>query len=202
MENKVVNILIEFIKAAQNLNNGKKPDRVECVDDGVMYGFSSTPYLLGQLIRNYSQDWNHYLISEEALKTWKALTDDDMRFIWGRNKVNCTKDNDLILYKYKGNSNDSEEVKIKKGDTFTYNDIFHDEHIVTISDIEKELLALEDVTKENVIRILDKIYVCRMLKVEDRGIYPKRHRSNNYREVLDGPYKKAGIKVIEGYFHD
>ncbi len=121
---------------------------------------------------------------------------------WYRDKVYNTKDNYVTISKYTGASNTPHEPEVlKKGESFYYREVFHDEHIVTINDIIDELLSLKDVTKENVISILDKIYICRMLKSEDRSLYPKRHRSTAVNEVLDGPYKEHNITVIKGYFN-
>ena len=50
--------------------------------------------------------------------------------------------------------------------------------------------------------ILDKIYVCYMLKEEDRKLnkVSKNNRSDNYLEVIDNDYKKAGIEIAEWYW--
>lgn len=47
--------------------------------------------------------------------------------------------------------------------------------------------------------ILDKIYVCYMLKTEDRKLnkISKNNRSDNYLDVINNEYKKAGIEIAE-----
>ena len=88
-----------------------------------------------------------------------------------------------------------------KGDSFLYREVFHDEHMITICDIINELLNLEVVSEENVIDILNKIYVCRMLKEEDRNLKPKNHRTTDLKYVIEEVYDKCGIELIKNYFH-
>lgn len=45
--------------------------------------------------------------------------------------------------------------------------------------------------------ILSQIYVCVMLKEEDRAIKDKSRRSLNYEDVLEGCYKEAGIEIAK-----
>ena len=46
-------------------------------------------------------------------------------------------------------------------------------------------------------QLLDKIYICKMLKEEDRNIVAKRKRSSNIVEVVENDYKntKNGIPI-------
>jgi len=73
--------------------------------------------------------------------------------------------------------------------------------MITICDIINELLNLEVVSEENVIDILNKIYVCRMLKEEDRNLKPKNHRTTDLKYVIEEVYDKCGIELIKNYFH-
>ena len=53
-----------------------------------------------------------------------------------------------------------------------------------------------ELNEENVIAVLNKMNICKMLKDEDRGIKEKKHRSTDIKEVIEGPYKNAKIEVI------
>ena len=64
-----------------------------------------------------------------------------------------------------------------------------------MSDIIEELLNLPEYDYTSIKNVLDKIYICKMLKSEDRAIENKKKRSLDYREVIVFDYKKAGIEL-------
>lgn len=198
MKNNVIDIIIEFIKAIKNNK------WVEYIDENERkFSIDNPKYILGQILRHYYLPWSHYYVSQKAKDLWESITTQNWRNCWYKNLVKCDKANDKQIVKYKGASNEPYFTgPIKVGERFCYRDVFHDEHMVTISDIIKDLLKLDydKIDVRNVTNILDKMYVCRMLKSEDRLLWPKRHRSINVEEVIEGPYKKAEIIIIKDYF--
>ena len=99
---------------------------------------------------------------------------------------------------YKGaDSKPSSFVEIRRGNKFIFNDIFHLEHMIPIHVIKEQLLALdsESLTKKNVEQILSKMYVCRMLKSEDRLIDSayKKNRPFDLNRILKEVYTKIEI---------
>ncbi len=53
-----------------------------------------------------------------------------------------------------------------------------------------------NLNNETVIETLDKIYICRMLKSEDRDITPKKHRNMDYKKVIEDVYMPK-IKICD-----
>ena len=189
MDSKVIDIIIEFLNGC---NNGDK-----IVDDNKneYCAIHNCHYLLGQIIRNYHVEYNHYYISEKALELWKKITDETLFDYWYRAKVTMEKEGLLKVKVYVGNSKHYTEMDLSKGKDFTFRDVFHDEHMVPIKMILDELLALDNPNYDNVKKILDKIYICRMLKEEDRDLANKYNRSTNINEVINNDYKN--IKLIQ-----
>ena len=67
-----------------------------------------------------------------------------------------------------------------------------------MKNIIDELLLLTEYNYASIEKILDKLYICKMLKGEDRAIANKKNRSTDYCEVIVFDYKDAGIEV-EGF---
>ena len=189
MDSKVLNIIIEFLNGCKN--DGKIVD--ENKDE--YCAIHNCHYLLGQIIRNYHVEYNHYYISENALEFWKKITDKPFFKFWYRDKVTMEKEDSVVVKEYVGNSKHHTERELNINDKFTFRDVFHDEHMVPIKMILDELLALDNPNYDNVKKILDKIYICRMLKEEDRDLENKYNRSTNINEVINNDYKN--IKLIQ-----
>ena len=71
--------------------------------------------------------------------------------------------------------------------------------IVPVEIIKKELLGLDlkcdfKVQAERVETILDKIYVCKMLKEENAGLKNKRS-SDDYKNIIENDYKNAETPI-------
>ena len=191
MENKVLDIIIEFIKGY----NAK--DSRLLSEDGKS-GINSCNYLLPQIIRQYCLNVNQIYISTEAINLWNQISGEPIFDYWYRDKVTMTKDGEVEIEEYVGNSNKPKELrKLKKNDTFTFRDVFHDEHIIPIKMIVDELVALKDPNYENVKSILDKLAVCRMLKTQDRKIIHKYNRSTNLCEVFKTDYKDIELQQLK-----
>mgnify|MGYP003319230607 CR=1 FL=1 len=191
MENKVINLIIDFVNGAYETTK----DGFYEIRDG-KHAIFGCRYLLNQIIREYELPNDHYLVSEGALAEWKRL---------GLEKENINKYyyHEIIklngVYKYYRYKGADKTPTLEESDWFRFNDIFHLEHIVPIKMIIKRLFELKknnQLTQENVADTLDKIYICRMLKREDRNIKAKYNRGTlNYKEIVNTIYKEAGIVV-------
>ena len=67
--------------------------------------------------------------------------------------------------------------------------IFFESYVYCGSGID-ELLALPEYSYEAIENVLNKIYICKMLKSEDRSIKSKKNRSTDYREVVVFDYNE------------
>ena len=198
MDNAVLDIIIEFVKAT---NKGKsKTDRlVESYDEtGNRYSIFNSKYLLGQIIRNYNIPKENYHVSKAAMELWNRLTSEDISNFFFDETIRCDRADNTPVRIYKGNSKDCKEQLIKKNDTVRFNDVFHGEHVIPVRIIIDKLLKLEDPTYDEVSEILKHIHICRILKDEDKRIVEKSNRPYDYREIVDTIYKKAGIEIYEG----
>lgn len=198
-QNKIFDIII-------NLLEGIKSNNTLVVNDaeGDKYKLCGCSYLLNQTIRQYEIPKDHYFISEKAFELWSKIRNDDILNYSYRNKVIKNTADIVFIDKYSGSNKVpyAKDLELKKGDSFIYNDVFIDEHIVTVHDVIDELLNLEKYDYFSIKQVLDKIYICKMLKDEDHKIVGKKKRSLDYREVIAFNYYDAGIilkdfKLIE-----
>ena len=168
-------------------------------------------YLLGQIIRNLWNQKGHRCISKRVLELWNKLKiGEPIINYYYQMPVYYENEEPVHIKCYKGagsSSNWEGDIKyINKTDYFRFREVFHIEHIVPVGIILKQLLELDlnldkEVLYNKLNFILDKIYVCYMLKEEDRKLnkVSKNNRSDNYLEVIDNDYKKAGIEIAEWY---
>ena len=187
--NKVLELIINFVKA---INNG-----VFCDDT---YEIKSPKYLLNQIIRQVSIPENNYYISEKAKQKWEELSKENIKNYSYQKKVYCNNENSIIVKCYKNNGKNFEEKQLIKGKRFIYKDIFHDEHMIPIDVIIKQLCDLEfknNLNYNSVKNILNNIFVCKMLKEEDRNIKEKYKRPYNLKQIIEKIYMPAGIKIIK-----
>lgn len=204
--NEVFDLIITLLKSIKNETN------IEYKNNGKEYKIYSTDnYLLNQILRRYYQGSDKILISKKAKEMWSNLFDEnktekikgknvrkDIRNFSYNNKITLDKDYQGKIYKYSGNKKEPGEYKFnidKNGrKKIQFNDVFHDEHIIPIKMIIEELKKINnpefnDKTYNEVEKILDKIYICKMLKSEDRNLLNSRNR-----EFTDV------IKVVEKYY--
>ena len=191
-QNKILDIIINLLTGIKNKNS-----IVEEVEDQTKMTLNGASYLLNQTLRQYNIPKNHYFISEKAFALWNKISTDDILKYTYRDKVVKNTNDNVCVDKYKGGEKEpfQKQAILTKGDSFTYNDVFTDEHIVTVSDIIKELLNLPRYTYASITNILDKMYICKMLKSEDRMIKNKSKRSTDYKEVIKRDYLSVGIKL-------
>ena len=191
-QNRILDIIINLLSGIKNDNQ-----ILENVDDSHTMRLGGCSYLLNQTIRQYQIAQNHYFISEKAFELWIKISTDDIFKYTYRDKVVKNTDTEVMVDKYKGGEKTPFEkaLSLKKGDSFIYNDVFTDEHIVTVSNIIDELLDLPTYDYLSITKILDKIYICKMLKSEDHTIKNRSNRSTDYREVIVHDYSDVGIKI-------
>lgn len=197
-EINALDIIITFLKA-------RKKSRIDSEQivtgyyENEKYNICSAGYLLNQIIRELCLPNDHYLISEQAKELWDKLSSDDINKYFVGRYIVCDKADDTEVSLYKGNSNIPYKViKVQKNQKIPYNSVFHNEHIVTVNDIINELLKLDNPTRKNVSEVLNKIYICRMLKEENSDIKIHKHRSSlDFREILNNEYAntKSGQKI-------
>ena len=155
-------------------------------------------YLLGQIIRQVGVPDDRKHLSEKALEKWKKLGLEE-NDIWNYNyQDKITVDTPVCIESFKGSEKESTTVEINGKGDFAFNDVFHDEHIVPIHDILKELLDLskDKLTKDKIAEYLDKIHICRILKSEDKAIHPSYNRGYelDYKKIYENIYKNAKDK--------
>lgn len=170
--------------------------------DGSIYigdeKWDGSMYLLGQIIRQYCIPKSHYFVSAKAKELWERITDEDMLNYWYQHKVRCLCD-EVEIKEFSGNSNSYTRRIIHRGDEFVYRAVFHDEHIVPVKIIIEELCSYTDLTYADIRRALSKIYICKLLKEEDKKILHKSNRPSDYREALKRDYfaDPANIDVYQ-----
>ena len=190
MPNAVLDILIPFIRAEQ-----AQTHRIEAEMDGKPLTLGGTGYLLGQLIRQYAIPPERQYISQAAWQLWHSLTDEDIWRYSYRNIVKCRSAVPVPIQEYRGNERTPKNTReIAAGETFVFRDVFHDEHMVPVSEIIQALIRLSPVTYESVSGVLSQLCICRILKTEDRSLYPKYHRALD-REAAVQFYARQGIMV-------
>lgn len=190
MDNKTLDIIINYL-------DGIKSDNI-LKGSSHQYHLNGCKYLLNQTIRQLELPDNHILISEKAQSKWNSITAENIKDYYYQKVVTKTTDDDVVVDKYKGSVKKAyETTSLKKGDRFHYRDVFIDEHIVPVSDIIDALLLLPDHHDYNsVLEILDKIYICKMLKEESFNLKSYNRGSLDYKTILNTHYTNANIKVI------
>lgn len=190
--NRILDIIVNLLIGIKN--NNKLVDQSSIDGELKLNGCS---YLLNQTIRQYQFPQSHYYVSEKAKKLWDMISSDSIFNYTYRDTVIKDVESEVVIEKFRGGEGKPYATfKIKRGDSFVFKDVFTDEHIVTVSNIIEELLSLPEYSYESIENVLNKIYICKMLKSEDRSIQSKKNRSTDYREVVVSEYDKVGIKLL------
>ncbi len=188
--NKVIGLIIDFIKAIQS-----EEKALISYENGNKYKICSPKYLLGQIIRQYELTPRQYYISENAEFLWENVSTENIWNYYYRKYVKCENDVPVSIQEFTGNANTPRKIReVKKGDGFIFRDVFHDEHMIPISKIIEKLVSLPEPSYDNVKSILDSIYICRLLKSEDRILPIKYKRPFDLQKVIS-MYNSAGIKI-------
>lgn len=155
-------------------------------------------YLLGQSIRQYDVPKENHHVSEAANNLWKKLTQGSIDNFHYRDTVKC--DNLKIECKVKsyiGNSSKEKEKTLHPNETFVFRELFHEDHVIPVSIIIKNLLKLPDIDEKSIKDCLDKMHLCVLLKEEDRKIGRTRNRGNDCEQIIRDVYNKAGIYLVK-----
>lgn len=145
------------------------------------YDRDGLDYLLGQIIRQLWLPKSHYLISVKATKLWAEYVEGDIYSTFGHDRVYLKKD--ITEEFFVGNSHTGIELPLSAGDSFAYRSLFHDEHIVPIYEIKRQLLSLKDISRMCIQAVLEKIYICKMLKKENVEL-PVKRLGDDYKEII------------------
>ena len=190
-QNKVIDIIINLVTGV------KSGDVLSSKLDNENVEIYNCRYLLSQVLRQYTLPQKHYFVSEKAYDLWTKIRNDNIINYKYRDRIHKETDDYVVVNKYNGSNKEpyKRDELIKKGDSFIFNDVFSDEHIVPINVIIKELLSLQALDYCSVKKILDKIYICKLLKGEDHNIKQKNNRASNYKDVLYKDYLEVGIKI-------
>lgn len=185
--NEVIDLIITLIKGAKA--------KEDCIVSSEVT-LQGCNYLLGQVIRQIRIPLDHWFVSDGAKTLWEKLTSKNIMEFWYTMHVPCDRANGIEVGLYRGSEKyPHTKPTLNKGDTIIYREVFHDEHIVPVVVIVNELCALKEPTRENVKRILDKIYMCKLLKEEDRRILHRSNRPSDYRAAIVDSYTPQGITI-------
>lgn len=204
LEQKVplLDVIISFLNAMKNVTaeNHDSPQDLtwRCCFEGRDIALHNLKYLLGQILRNWDVPFDHHYVSKEALDLWKEISDDSISNYWYTKPVKSVRDSKKEVGFYNGASKKPIGGKrsiIPAGKRFPYRQVFHDEHVVPIKIIMDRLMEIPDPDYENVLEVLDHIYICKMLKEENFPL-ERYNRSFDPNEVIEHDYKSIGIEVI------
>ena len=202
MDNKceVYDLIISLVKGYKcKSEDGQTEHYIESSFNNRKIWLCNIQYLLNQFLRQISIPRERCLVSKRAQEKWNSLMgDEDINKYYYRENVKVKFDG--FIEEYKGaNKKPNDGRIIEKGQSFIFRDLFHLEHVVPISVIIEELCKLYDNGKlnyENVDKVVKSIYVCRMLKEEDRQITEKFNRPANKDEVIETIYHEHGIYLV------
>jgi len=134
-QNEVFDLIISLLKPMQSQQEiqSEYKNYKHCIK-------SKDNYLLGQVLRRYCLSKDKIFVSERAHELWnKICPDEDIKDYSYNKKVTCH--NKVVIPKYKGHNQKPEKYEEKKeGDKFSFNDVFHEEHTITIDIIINDKL--------------------------------------------------------------
>lgn len=187
----MIDIIIHYIRVINS--NIERADSYEIHTN-------SAKYLLGQTVRQLWLPKEKFYFSEAAKNLWNQIRpSEDIFKYWYRDRVFTNFESGVKVKFYKGaNKFPYDERLLKKGESFIFKDIFHDDHIIPIKLILNRLLELQNSNRRSVMEVLDNISVCRMLKSEDREIHEKHNRPFSEKEIIEKIYGNYDI-IISDY---
>ena len=192
-DTNIFDVIIMLTKAIKSTPKTKNKNINYFYSSFDNYKFGNLKYILNQLLRQYDIPQDHVFISEEASNHWNSITNDDItKFNYNDKFTLKTPLNEI--YKGANKSPQTLDKPIAAGRKIEFRKVFHEEHIIPIDNIIKMFIALDenDLTYDNVKKILDNIYICKMLKSENANLSHK--RPNNVIEIVDTIYKD--IKIV------
>jgi hypothetical protein len=227
LNNHLLDVIIVALRGYIHTKDYKQSGIFSVADDDSLEsrksGTINFSYLLGQSIRQWlipSENWH---ISEAAMIVWKLIAvDDEIIDERGyKESFECKSEaKDIIIPRFLGTAKDFAKIDFdfkpcaKKSRVF--NDLFIAEHTTPVAGIKDALeecyrdfyqkrrdSSIPDEKKPKSLRkeirkILDKIHITQMLKIEDRRINECSARVKNIEGVkeLDPDIKKAVYKYL------
>ena len=197
---QLVNGYKEVVTAQERLENPQQNTARNYFEDCK----NSLTYLLNQTVRQFHLDSSHFFVSKKAKACWNEIVADGKRIedcFYGE-IIKCKDIEHPEKYpRFVGAKKEGSSSCIfhSKGECyFKFNDLFHCEHIVPVCQIVDALLKLDNPSETSVFGILNQIYICKMLKEEDRTIQKKSNRGDDldYIRIYKTIYHDAGI-IIE-----
>lgn len=161
--------------------------------------FNNAKYILNQLLRQFALPVDNIYVSQKAYELWNKITSKSIIDYVYKENVICENEEPIKVEMFRGNEKQPyKTLDLIKGSVFTYNDVFHEDHIIPVAKIIEELCDLEkfhQLTNENIISVLNKIKVCKMLKREDRNIHQRSKRPLDVDKIINTIYKPNGVYV-------
>lgn len=153
--------------------------------------------MLNQSIREYDIPSDNRHVSKAALILWKDLTKEDIKNYHYRDVVKCDNlkqpwNTDL----FQGANKEGNEREIFPYDSFLFNELFHEDHVIPVSLILKEIVKLEIINYNSIKDILDMMHICVILKEEDRKLGRTKERYIDYNKTIEDVYNKNGVELF------
>ncbi|WP_162140177.1 hypothetical protein [Haploplasma axanthum] len=158
------------------------------------YQIANRKYLLNQILRQIKLPIEKYYISINALNLWKEMFGGPIMDYWYNKKIKALVDGNIT--RFVGAKKDGSYGSISSGSSVEYRSVFHDDHIIPISKLVDELMNSDNLTDELICSVVNKISVCRMLKVEDRSV-PRLKGRETEEQVINVIYRNKGIEVLK-----
>ena len=154
----------------------------------------SLHYLIGQTIRQYDIPKDNRHISQAAQQLWDKLTTGNISDYHYRNLVTCDKLTEPVsLCVFSGAEKNGKPKEFKKGDKFIFRELFHEDHVIPVSLILKELAINTPVNYADIENVLNKMHLCVVLKKEDKKLGRTAGRTLSFKDTIDNVYKKNNI---------
>lgn len=153
----------------------------------------SAGYILNHTLRQIYIPLERYYVSEKAESLWNAISSKRMvDFHYNDKAINEFED--ISLPMYVGASKMPKEHRIvRKGESFSCREVFHEDHIIPISRITEALLRMKTPNDNEVMKVIQSIEICRMLKSEDRLVWIRSSRPYDEDAVIGTIYRSLGI---------
>lgn len=177
----------------QSIKNEEKVIRINSKT-----AFNDSKQMLRDVIRKFKVGRDHVYISNNAQKLWNnIMVKNDMYNYQYTDRIICTKKSDSKVKLYKSNENKSfSTTTLSLGNEYKYNNIFHDDHMILLSVLINRLTSYDRINEKEVNELFDNIYICKMLKEEDRNI-GKKYRLNRPYDIdeIKRIYKDNGVEI-------
>lgn len=167
--------------------------------DGVGYG-----YLLNQSVRQYIIPKSNIHVTKKAAQLWLQLgmsmdeMDEEYILYHEYRDVFEPKKSLSAVDTYKGAKKEKVAVSVEAGVCRPFNTLFIDEHTTPVSDVIKALKSKcgNNPCEEDIIEVLDKIHITKMLRMENHSLSPTSGRITPEKYNRSGP--EDILDVIRG----